>query len=56
MIDGVHERVRVAMHQLPVGSGGAPEDLCHAQRPVLLGEVTDRAVLSFDNGEHGQVA
>jgi hypothetical protein len=45
--DGVHERVGMAVHQPPLRSF-APEDQGHAQRPVLVRQAADLAVLSLD--------
>ena len=56
VVDGMHQRVPMTMHELPVRFGSAPEDPRDPQRPVLLREITDRAALLLDDDEHRQVA
>ena len=55
MADLVHERVRVAMDEAPLGALTAKHE-CHAQRPVLIRQAADEPVLPFDRDEHCQVA
>ena len=56
MANGVHQRIRLAMHDLPIRFTGAPEYPRHSQRPILLGEMPNRATLPLDHHQHGQVA
>ena len=55
MIDGMHERVCMTVHEFPTRLCGAAEYPRHAQRPVLFQEVPDRSVLSLDDDENRQV-
>jgi hypothetical protein len=52
---GVNERIGMAMHQLPPGPV-APKNQGHAQRPVLIGQSADLAVLTFDRHEYRHIA
>jgi hypothetical protein len=52
----MHQRVRVAMDELPVRLCSTPEDPRHPQRPVLLWEIPNRPVLSLDDDENRKVA
>src|SRR5881397_2354394 len=45
VIDGVHQRVRMAMHRLPIRFCNAPEGPHHPERPVLLREYESMRVL-----------
>ena len=54
LADLVHERIGVAMHELPLGSG-ATEDQRQAQRQVLLREIPDHAALTLDRNEDDEV-
>ncbi len=53
--DRVHQRVGMSMHQSPVGTL-ATEHQGHPQRPVLIGEAADRAVLPLDAHQNDEVA
>ena len=50
--DAVHERIGMPMDLPPLRSV-TPKDQGHAQRPVLVRESTDLAMLSFDHHQHG---
>jgi hypothetical protein len=54
-VDGMDERVGVAMHHLPVGPVAAI-NLGDAQRPVLVGQAADLPVLPLDHHEDDGVA
>ena len=53
--DRVHQSVGVSMHQSPVGTL-ATEYQGHPQRPVLIGQAADRAVLPLDTHQNDKVA
>src|SRR6476620_6333999 len=55
VVDAVYERVRMAMHELPLRIRCAPKHPGHAERPVLLRQITDGAALPLDDGKHRQV-
>jgi hypothetical protein len=57
LLDGdlVDQRVGVAMGQLPARALAA-EDQGHPQRPVLVGQPADLAVLALDGHQNDQVA
>ena len=51
----MHQSVGVSMHQSPVGTL-ATEYQGHPQRPVLIGQAADRAVLPLDTHQNDKVA
>ncbi len=53
-LDGVDERVGVAMHDKPV-SALAAIYLGNSERPVLVGHTADLSVLALNHDEHDSV-
>ena len=53
--DLMNEWIGVTMDEPPFGSL-ATKDLGYAQRPVLVGQATNLAVLTFNRDEDGEVA
>ncbi len=49
------KRVGMPVHLSPPGFA-APKNESHSQRPVLVWQPTDLAVLSFDRSQHNHVA
>ena len=54
VVDGMHERICMAMHEFPVRASDPPKYPCNAERPVLLGKISNDALLSFNDHKHSE--